>query len=267
MEPSTKTGMDEPPASRSGPKRHARIPGRQGSGSLGSRWRDPGGDPCPGSGVMDNAGRLESPGIGESRSNERETHHRASGRALARDVQSGGHRWARPSSANEPPPALSHSSFFNPSRNGPGITSDKRGAPVMDRSGDPATGLTEGLLGRAWAIGRPSVPPAAGSGDHCGEHLRSRQPTWKPGVWGDFAAEPPGGIALQARPQPPQVGWPGPRGGWGQAGFAAQPPEEPVTKRFTAVVGRPVPNHSESHSWLILRYRCDSLIGRGVAVW
>ena len=44
-----------------------------------------------------------------------------------------------------------------------------------------------------------------GSPDHRGERLGKVQPPWKAGAWGDFVAEPPGGVARRARPQPPPV--------------------------------------------------------------
>ena len=110
----------------------------------------------------------------------------------------------------------------------------RRGSP------DPAVVRTEGL----------PAPGSRGSPDHCGEHLRSRQPPWKPWAWDEVATEPPGGIALRARPQPPQVGWPGPRGGWGQAGLAGIAPrrtgDEDVHRR-----GLPTPPWSGPKvSWL-----------------
>ncbi len=90
------------------------------------------------------------------------------------------------------------------------------------------------LRGRRGGRGWP--PPRGGTGHHCCEHLWNLQLPWESGVWWDSGAGSPGGIALRARPQPPQVLPPEPQGGWGQAGFAGAAPRSALeTKMFTAV--------------------------------
>ncbi len=95
-------------------------------------------------------------------------------------------------------------------------------------------------LPRKWPAGHRTVGSSSrargGTGIHCCEHFWNLQLPWESGVWWDSGAGSPGGIALRARPQPPQVLPPEPQGGWGQAGFAGAAPRSALeTKMFTAV--------------------------------